>query len=323
MSSWKIRYTELLDISAKNGTAELTPHHLGYDLAVANSHILQAYPKDTLGNSLNPTWSLQAAAPILGVYQVVQGIRLIKIKLNTNVKRDPNNVRLYVFQGTLFATYDGISYNQMVPMNPLSRKSAFSEDEYESLQVPLSESKALAIIKNPIAYLDYQPNCQYKRYTENEGSYAISVIVMVLCSLLCFVSIIHFPSSEADKVEKENTTNNNNKINGEETIVKIPSKAKLKENEEKKEKIQQTVIQPSSGLISNLKVGQLTIFTNKILGYGSLGTIVYRGKFDNRVVAVKRLLKPFNDVATKEITALIASDSHPNVIRYYTNEEDK
>ena len=71
-----------------------------------------------------------------------------------------------------------------------------------------------------------------------------------------------------------------------------------------------------------VKIGKLFIYTNEILGYGSLGTIVYKGEFENRTVAVKRMLRPFHDVATKEISALILADSHPHVIRYFTKAED-
>lgn len=72
-----------------------------------------------------------------------------------------------------------------------------------------------------------------------------------------------------------------------------------------------------------VQVGTLTICTNVILGYGSLGTIVYEGRFDHRTVAIKRMLRPFHEVATKEISALIVADNHPHVIRYFTKEEDR
>ena len=67
----------------------------------------------------------------------------------------------------------------------------------------------------------------------------------------------------------------------------------------------------------NLK--HLTL-SNKILGYGSSGTVVFQGKFQNRPVAIKRLLIDFYDIASKEIQLLSESDDHPNVIRYYFSE---
>lgn len=60
--------------------------------------------------------------------------------------------------------------------------------------------------------------------------------------------------------------------------------------------------------------------SNKVLGYGSSGTVVFQGKFQNRPVAVKRLLIDFYDIASKEIQLLSESDDHPNVIRYYFSE---
>ena len=67
------------------------------------------------------------------------------------------------------------------------------------------------------------------------------------------------------------------------------------------------------------KLKNLTVF-EKILGYGSSGTVVFEGKFQGRPVAVKRMLFDFCDIATREINLLSESDDHPNVIRYYCSE---
>ncbi|KAG5440275.1 hypothetical protein PCANB_001845 [Pneumocystis canis] len=61
--------------------------------------------------------------------------------------------------------------------------------------------------------------------------------------------------------------------------------------------------------------------TDKILGYGSHGTIVYEGSFEGRKVAVKRMLLEFYEIAFREITLLQESDGHPNVIRYYCKQK--
>ncbi|CCC71484.1 hypothetical protein NCAS_0H01740 [Naumovozyma castellii] len=60
--------------------------------------------------------------------------------------------------------------------------------------------------------------------------------------------------------------------------------------------------------------------SDKILGYGSSGTVVFQGTFQNRPVAVKRMLIDFCDVASREIKLLTESDDHKNVIRYYCSE---
>ncbi|PIA16986.1 Pkinase-domain-containing protein [Coemansia reversa NRRL 1564] len=69
----------------------------------------------------------------------------------------------------------------------------------------------------------------------------------------------------------------------------------------------------------HLRLGAITL-TDHVLGYGSHGTVVYRGEFQGRAVAVKRLLLDFYDVADHEVQVLQESDSHPNVIRYYCTE---
>jgi len=60
--------------------------------------------------------------------------------------------------------------------------------------------------------------------------------------------------------------------------------------------------------------------TDEILGYGGHGTIVYKGVLDKRQVAVKRLLNMYHASADREISLLIESDGHPNVVRYFLKE---
>ncbi|KAJ3431863.1 serine/threonine-protein kinase/endoribonuclease ire1 [Anaeramoeba flamelloides] len=69
-----------------------------------------------------------------------------------------------------------------------------------------------------------------------------------------------------------------------------------------------------------IKIGNIWI-SNEILGYGSDGTVVYKGKFGERDVAVKRMLVNFFSVASIEIKTLMKSDQHPNVIQYYSHEK--
>ncbi|KAI9274717.1 kinase-like domain-containing protein [Phascolomyces articulosus] len=66
---------------------------------------------------------------------------------------------------------------------------------------------------------------------------------------------------------------------------------------------------------------QVLKLSDTVLGYGSHGTVVYKGEFDGRAVAVKRLLMDFYDVAFQEVKLLQESDDHPNVIRYFYKEE--
>lgn len=70
-----------------------------------------------------------------------------------------------------------------------------------------------------------------------------------------------------------------------------------------------------------IRIGQLKVYTDTVLGHGSHGTIVYKGSFDGRDVAVKRMLVEFYDIASHEVGLLQESDDHPNVIRYYCREQ--
>ena len=66
-------------------------------------------------------------------------------------------------------------------------------------------------------------------------------------------------------------------------------------------------------------LGRLMV-TPAVLGYGCLGSVVFAGTLDGRQVAVKRMLSTFYGVAQREVSLLISSDSHPNVVRYYSQE---
>ena len=76
---------------------------------------------------------------------------------------------------------------------------------------------------------------------------------------------------------------------------------------------------PSDGVV---RVGRMEVYTNKVLGRGSIGTVVFEGRVDERRVAVKRILKEFYNLAQREISLLLVSDEHPNLVRYYSKEED-
>lgn len=72
-----------------------------------------------------------------------------------------------------------------------------------------------------------------------------------------------------------------------------------------------------------MRVGNITFNPKSVLGHGAEGTIVYRGQFDNRPVAVKRILPECFSFADREVQLLRESDEHPNVIRYFCTERDR
>ena len=85
------------------------------------------------------------------------------------------------------------------------------------------------------------------------------------------------------------------------------------------------VIIPTNNSIADvsgpvIQIGHLRVQTDIVLGFGSHGTVVYRGSFGGRDVAVKRMLQEFYDIASHEVGLLQESDDHPNVIRYFDKE---
>ena len=70
-------------------------------------------------------------------------------------------------------------------------------------------------------------------------------------------------------------------------------------------------------------MGKIIFHPREVLGKGCEGTFVFRGKYDTRDVAVKRLLPGCFTVADREVDLLRESDAHPNVIRYFCTEQDK
>jgi len=72
-----------------------------------------------------------------------------------------------------------------------------------------------------------------------------------------------------------------------------------------------------------LRVGKLLVYTKRILGRGSVGTIVYEGQLDDgRPVAVKRMLREYCAMADREVSNLLSCDEHPNLVRYFSKEQD-
>ena len=95
-------------------------------------------------------------------------------------------------------------------------------------------------------------------------------------------------------------------------------------DEDDSEKVSSTLSKKSEPSLlpstSNSGLKVLSV-SEKILGYGSHGTIVLQGTFENRPVAIKRMLSDFYDVADHEVKLLQESDEHPNVVRYFFKEE--
>lgn len=71
------------------------------------------------------------------------------------------------------------------------------------------------------------------------------------------------------------------------------------------------------------QVGKISFDSNAVLGKGCEGTFVFKGTFEKRDVAVKRLLPECFTLADREVSLLRESDAHENVVRYFCTEQDR
>ncbi|XP_030636116.1 serine/threonine-protein kinase/endoribonuclease IRE1, partial [Chanos chanos] len=78
-----------------------------------------------------------------------------------------------------------------------------------------------------------------------------------------------------------------------------------------------------NGQPEEVEVGKISFCPAEVLGHGTEGTFVFRGRFDGRRVAVKRILPECVEFAEREVQLLRESDEHPNVIRYFCTERDR
>lgn len=71
------------------------------------------------------------------------------------------------------------------------------------------------------------------------------------------------------------------------------------------------------------QVGKISFDPQVVLGKGCEGTFVFKGSFEERDVAVKRLLPECFTFADREVSLLRESDAHENVVRYFCTEQDR
>ncbi|XP_062392868.1 serine/threonine-protein kinase/endoribonuclease IRE1 [Sardina pilchardus] len=81
--------------------------------------------------------------------------------------------------------------------------------------------------------------------------------------------------------------------------------------------------QAPSQSTDEVTVGKISFNPSEVLGHGTEGTFVFKGRFDGRKVAVKRILPECVEFAEREVQLLRESDEHPNVIRYFCTERDR
>ena len=59
------------------------------------------------------------------------------------------------------------------------------------------------------------------------------------------------------------------------------------------------------------------------LGTGSRATRVYRGLFQSRPIAIKRVVRDLTKKVEREILIMLQTDRHRNILRYFAKEETK
>lgn len=79
----------------------------------------------------------------------------------------------------------------------------------------------------------------------------------------------------------------------------------------------------SPSVSGKLRINNLVVDTDEVIGHGSAGTCVFTGSFEGNEVAVKRMLSQYYELASQEVAFLQQRDDHPNVIKYYCQQKDQ
>jgi len=323
---WSVEYSEIQDISDKGDIFIMGTEHLGCDLILFEPNLMKAVSVGKQNHKV--LWEFKTKSAILGVYQVIRGTRIAKLNVKTEgaFQERLTKIMLYKFSSNSYFVTDRIKQND---------ETAPQITEYEKIIMPVFPLNQVLEINSNEQALKNKP-AWYSTQTFLFGLLISGTLLIITLILLFKSNYFKNPVQKSlghdiaigDNTDYFNKSHSNpgskykDRLLVEDAIQNADNnKPLLKIEEEKINKPKSIHKKSISG--SQVNVGHLTIYTNHILGYGSLGTIVYKGKFENRTVAVKRMLRPFHEVATKEISALIMSDNHPHVIRYFTKEEDK
>ncbi|KAK9284681.1 hypothetical protein L1049_023857 [Liquidambar formosana] len=226
--------------------------------------------------------------------------------------------------------------SSMIPLHPkIDKHSDFPYNNSEvSLPLPPSEIKSSGISDVRDARMLYNDVLSIF----SERTVALSIVAFIIILVVFFIFYYAFVARE--QVELNKQPNNSNAKNVPSKRKKIRKSGKNNSSVEKKDKHLSSENEDGfshsesdntpwmnlnklvDGGADGRRIGRLFV-SNKEIAKGSNGTVVFEGIYEGRPVAVKRLVQAHHDVAFKEIQNLIASDQHPNIVRWYGVEYDQ
>ena len=240
--------------------------------------------------------------------------------------RDYNFEKLFprvgFLDGALYLAVPDRKQNQLAPGNgnPLALPS--NKEAEQVLSLPLAETTI------------HQITDGVDRSTTKTG-FASKLIVLLIgfCVSVLSVCGLVFRRIRQSKWNKEPSVS--------EVPIVTPKKKKPKKNgtvkaaphkknggskdlsfKENEKKLRISFPDLNNNALEGYRVGKLFV-SNKEIAKGSNGTVVLEGSYEGRLVAVKRLVQTHHDVAQKEILNLMASDKHPNIVRWYAVDQDE
>ncbi|KFK27714.1 hypothetical protein AALP_AA8G420200 [Arabis alpina] len=229
--------------------------------------------------------------------------------------------RLGFVDGALYLPFQDRKLNQLAPGNgnPLALPS--SKEFEETLALPLPETvipQITDIIDGSTTQIGFT----------SRFSGLIFVIFGVCVSILSVCGLLFRQLRQSMRIKQPYVS---------EVPIVIPKKRRSKKNgtikanhkkeneyvsEENEKKLLMTFPGFVNSPVEGYRVGKLFV-SNKEIAKGSNGTVVLEGSYEGRLVAVKRLVQTHHDVAQKEILNLMASDKHPNIVRWYGVDQDE
>lgn len=242
--------------------------------------------KFSIGNSAHHGFSRSFRTPVASLFDVIQdenGNNLININEAQKIVPSENDAFIGNMDGTLYILTD----KQFPHLSKDVMFRSHSHDPHQKETLCTAGSKGFPdCIIGPFHL--HTPNSDYSSY--------FYIVIFSFAIIYIFGRLFRSHSQVVVPQRFEELEPQNTDI----TLKTISSRSSL----------------PSTG---GLGLQSFELF-DEILGHGSHGTVVFKGSFQGRPVAIKRLLSEFYDMADHEIKLLQESDHHPNICRYFHRE---